>query len=138
VWDVVDTFQDWWLSQPHARAEAARNLFKTGRMEFAGGEMTQFDEAMTTHQQIVDLFTAGHEWIRQYIGPFAIPRSFWSTETASHSSTMALLLHMMGFQGSVLGQFPVSLRRHLRSNFELDHWWNFDESPIDSLIPLLS
>lgn len=99
----------WGMHYAEANAttrSAMRALVTAGQVEFTGGGWTQPDEAITRHEDILDVLLLGRRFVRDALGAPPV-RTGWAADPFGHSSSLAAIYAASGADAHILGR-PMS------------------------------
>jgi len=97
IYVEIAFFKRWWEQQTDAKQNQVRQFVKSGQLEFINGGWCMSDEAAPFYVDMVDQQTLGHQFLLQQFGTDAIPKTGWQIDPFGHSSFMATLYALMGF-----------------------------------------
>lgn len=73
IWCETSFFSRWWKDQPSSVHETVKKLVRNKQLEFVGGGWVMNDEASVDIHQIINQYTAGHQWLIDNVGTEATP-----------------------------------------------------------------
>ena len=89
-------FKMWWDKQTPEKKASVRKLIKEGRFNIVNGGWSAPDEAVTSHDDIIDNFMTGHRFIQEELGSTA-PSISWQLDSFGVSQGYARLARDLGF-----------------------------------------
>ncbi|KAJ5077890.1 alpha-mannosidase [Anaeramoeba ignava] len=99
-------FRYWWDQQNSTMQENVINLIKLKQFEFVNGGYVMNDEAVTNYDMIINQMTIGHQWIKENIGEFAIPKIAFHIDPFGSSNMSPFLFSQMCFDAFVIDRIP--------------------------------
>ncbi|XP_014666613.1 PREDICTED: alpha-mannosidase 2x-like [Priapulus caudatus] len=121
IWTETVFLDMWWRrATPTMRARFVA-LVGSGRLEITGGGWVMPDEAVTHYYSVVDQYIEGHEWLWHNVG--VRPRNSWQIDPFGHSSSIAYILNLVGFENAVIHRIHHGFKWHLATERNLEFRW---------------
>ena len=89
-------FKMWWGQQDEAKKQSVRKLIKNGQLNIVNGGLSAPDEAVTSHDDLIDNFMSGHKFIAEELKSTE-PTISWQVDSFGVSQGYARLARDIGF-----------------------------------------
>lgn len=121
VYAEMSFFSLWWGQLEYAMRNRVKKLLDEKRLEIVSGGWVMTDEANAHYFAMLDQMIEGNQWLRNQLG--VKPVSSWAIDPFGHSSTMAYLLHQLGFKNMLIQRIHYSVKKYLAQNKQLEFAW---------------
>jgi hypothetical protein len=111
----------WFERQPQRVQDRLRRLVREGQFEVATGGLVQPDEALASHQGVLDQLEEGRAWLASTFG--YTPRVAWLVDSFGHSDLTPQLYKRMGYSGVVLNRVHHRVKQRFRQGQHLEFLW---------------
>ena len=131
----IGFFSRWFNQQSEAMKANVRQLAVEGRLQFANGGWCMHDEANTHFVDMIDQTTLGHRFLKQHVGPEAIPRVGWQIDPFGHSATQAAVLSAKaGFLATYHARIDYQDYAQREKDRSREFWWQSSPSLPDQVV----
>eukprot|EP01156_Anaeramoeba_ignava_P007327 Anaeramoba_ignava/a351520_12.p1 GENE.a351520_12~~a351520_12.p1 ORF type:complete len:949 (+),score=295.63 a351520_12:14-2860(+) len=116
-------FQYWWKEQNEEMKSNVIKLIEKNQFEFVHGGYVMNDEAIVNYDMIINQMTIGHQWIKENIGDFAIPKIAFHVDPFGSSNMSPYLFSQMCFDAFVIDRIPWETKKKFMKTQHMEFIW---------------
>ena len=121
IWAEISFFELWWQNQGEDMRQKARDVVKSGQLEFVTAGWVMNDEANCDIYGILEQLYEGREWVEDTFG--ILPSTGYAVDPFGQSAVMAQVLKRMGYDAMYINRVQYAIKRVLAEQHNMDFVW---------------
>lgn len=121
VYAEMSFFTLWWSHLDNSVRNRVKKLLNEKRLEIISGGWVMTDEANAHYFAMVDQMIEGNQWLLNQLG--VKPVSSWAIDPFGYSSTMAYIVHQLGFKNMLIQRVHYSVKKYFSQKKQLEFAW---------------